>query len=145
MHHGLEIITIREVALTYPAHLPERLKKASSQDDAVAIIRDIIKGRPQEHFIVLHLDVQHQVVSYSIAGIGTADACLVHPREVFGVALRANASSIIVAHNHPSGDPTPSSHDYAVTKRLREVGDILGCSVLDSLVVTADAYRSIVH
>jgi DNA repair protein RadC len=145
MHHNLETITIREVALTYPSHLPERLQKATGQYEAAAIIRDIVAGRPQEHFIVLHLDVRHQVVSYSIAGIGTADACLVHPREVFGVALRANASSIIVAHNHPSGDPTPSAEDRAVTKRLAEVGDILGCRLLDSLVVTADSYRSIMH
>lgn len=144
MHHGLETITIREVALTYP-HRVERLKKASGQDDAAAIVREIVAGRPQEHFIVLHLDAQNQVVSYSVAGIGTVDACLVHPREIFSTALRANASSIIIAHNHPSGDPTPSAEDRAVTKRLTEVGDILGCRVLDSLVVTADSYRSIMH
>ncbi len=80
MHHYLETITIREVALTYPKHL-ERLKKAAGQEDAANIVREIVNGRPQEHFIVLHLDTKHQVVSYSIAGIGTVDTCLVHPRK----------------------------------------------------------------
>jgi DNA repair protein RadC len=145
MHHNLETITIREVALTYPRHLPERLQKATGQYEAAAIVRDIVAGRPQEHFIVLHLDVRHQVVSYSIAGIGTVDSCLIHPREIFGPALKANASNIIIAHNHPSGDPTPSPQDRDVTRRLKEVGELLGCQVLDSLIVTTTKYHSLMH
>jgi DNA repair protein RadC len=145
MHHNLETITIREVALTYPGHLPERLKKANGQEDAAAIVREIVNGRPQEHFIVLHLDTKNQVVSYSIAGIGTVDSCLVHPREVFGVALRANASGIIIAHNHPSGDCTPSPQDREVTRRLKDVGEIIGCQVLDSLIVSQESFYSLLH
>jgi DNA repair protein RadC len=145
MHHGLETITIREVALTYPNHLPERLQKASGQDAAASVVREIVRGRPQEHFVVLHLDAQNQIVSYSIAGIGTVDTCLVHPREVFGPALKANASNIILAHNHPSGDTTPSPQDRDVTRRLKEVGELLGCQVLDSLIVTLDSYQSLMH
>ena len=144
MHHYLETITIREVALTYPKHI-ERLKKVATQDEAVNAVREIVNGRPQEHFIVLHLDTKNQLVSYSIAGIGTVDACMVHPREIFSVALRANASSIIIAHNHPSGDATPSPQDREVTERLRRVGDLLGCQVLDSIVVTDRDHVSLMH
>jgi DNA repair protein RadC len=73
---------------------------------------------------------------------GTLDASLVHPREVYKAAILANAANIIVAHNHPSGDPTPSPQDYAVTERLVRAGEILGIPLLDSLVIGRGVYYS---
>ncbi|TXH16363.1 MAG: DNA repair protein RadC [Hyphomicrobiaceae bacterium] len=144
MHHGLETITIREVALTYPRHV-ERLKRVFCASSAASIVREIVNNRPQEHLVVLHLDIKHHVVSYSIAGIGTVCSCLAHPREVFGPALRANASSIILAHNHPSGCVSPSSNDYTVTQRIKEAGEILGVQLVDSLIVTDTDHYSMMR
>ena len=144
MHHYLESVTIREVALTYPRHL-ERLKMVATQGDAAAIVWDIVAGRPQEHFVVLHLDTKQQVVGFSIAGIGTVDSCVVHPREVFGPALKVNASSIIIAHNHPSGIVEPSPQDIEITNKLRAVGDILGIPVLDSIIVCDGVAKSLMY
>lgn len=144
MHHYLETTTIREVALTYPRHL-ERLKIVSTQGDAAAIVWDIVAGRPQEHFVVLHLDTKQQVVGYSIAGIGTVDACIIHPREVFVPALMNNASSILIAHNHPSGIVEPSPQDIEITRQLRAVGEILGIPVLDSIIVCDGIAKSLMY
>lgn len=90
---------------------------------------------PSEVVAVADLNTKNVVISIRLVTKGTLDASLVHPREVFQGALINNASSIIVAHNHPSGDPTPSREDFAVTNRLEECGKTLGIDVLDHIVV----------
>jgi DNA repair protein RadC len=77
-----------------------------------------------------------QVIALHVVSIGTLNASLVHPREVFKAALLTNAAGLILAHNHPSGDPTPSPDDRALVSRLRQAGDILGVELLDALIVT---------
>tara|TARA_R110002073_G_scaffold101349_2_gene230306 strand:+ start:478 stop:936 length:459 start_codon:yes stop_codon:yes gene_type:complete len=109
---------------------------ASSPQGAAAIARSIIGRRDREHFVVMHLNARHRVVSMEIASVGTLSTSLVHPREVFKAALLANASAIICAHNHPSGDASPSGEDRAVTTRLKKVGELIGVPMLDFLVVT---------
>jgi DNA repair protein RadC len=89
----------------------------------------------QEVFVIATLDTKNQITGIVEITRGTLDASLVHPREVFAPALEAAASSIILAHNHLSGDPTPSKEDRQVTKRLEECGRILGIDVLDHIVV----------
>ncbi len=97
----------------------------------------------QEQFHIVTLDTQHGPIASHLITIGTLDASLVHPREVFRPAIRDAASAILLVHNHPSGDPTPSSEDRAVTRKLRDVGELIGIRVLDHIVVARERGRSI--
>ncbi len=97
----------------------------------------------QEQFHIVTLDTQHGPIASHLITVGTLDASLVHPREVFRPAIRDAASAIILVHNHPSGDPTPSSEDRAVTRKLRDVGELIGIRVLDHIVVARERGRSI--
>ncbi len=97
----------------------------------------------REKFICLHLDIKNKLISYEIVSIGTLNFSVVHPRELFKGALLSNSASIIVCHNHPSGDPGPSSEDIALTKRLKEAGDILGISLLDHLIFGDNSFVSL--
>ena len=116
-------------------------------DDAIkycarTFARLAIDGR-QEQFHIVTLDTQYGPISNHLITIGTLDASLVHPREVFRPAIRDAASAIILVHNHPSGDPTPSKEDRAVTKRLEQVGDLIGIKVLDHIVVAKERCVSV--
>lgn len=96
----------------------------------------------REHFMVLLLDGRHRVMSESQVSQGTLTASLVHPREVFRAAVRAAAAAIVLVHNHPSGDPTPSVEDNEVTRRLVTAGEILGIRILDHVIVAERGYHS---
>jgi DNA repair protein RadC len=98
-------------------------------------IKSKVQGKRRERFIAILLDSKNRVIRTHVVSIGSATASLVHPREVFGPALRANASSIILVHNHPSGDPSPSWEDRSITDRLRQAGELLGIVVLDHVIV----------
>jgi DNA repair protein RadC len=102
-----------------------------------------IRGRKKEHFVVLYLNTRHQVLSRDFVSIGTLNASLVHPREVFEPALRHSAAALVLVHNHPSGDPTPSAEDKELTARLVEAGKLLGIEVLDHVVVSEKAHHSL--
>lgn len=91
--------------------------------------------RDAEEFLVVNLDTQHRPIRIVRVTRGTLNASLVHPREVFRAAIADCAAAIILAHNHPSGDPTPSQDDIATTSRLKQAGDIIGIRVLDHIVV----------
>ena len=133
---------IREVRATYqPTSTP--LFAIKEPDDVANFVRSILPDNSREHFVGLYLDGAHQVTSYSIVSIGTANACMVHPREVFQRAILAGAVSIIIAHNHPSGVLTPSDEDHKVTQRLKDAGEILGIKLLDHLIVTNLAHYSL--
>jgi DNA repair protein RadC len=95
-----------------------------------------IADEDREVFLVLMLNTKNQVVGLHRAHVGSLNASIVHPREVMKCAILNNAASIIVGHNHPSGDPTPSREDIEVTKRLAEAGKIMGIEVLDHVIVT---------
>ena len=86
--------------------------------------------------MALYLDGRHRPIAHQVVSIGTASASLVHPREVFQPAILVGACAVIVAHNHPSGDPTPSAEDREITRRLAQAGALLGVSLLDSVVFT---------
>lgn len=98
----------------------------------------------QESFYAVLVNIRNAIIGEPIeVSRGTLASVEVHPRDVFRTAIRMNAAGIVVAHNHPSGDVTPSSHDYELTKRLRAAGEIIGIPVLDHVVFTASEYRSI--
>jgi DNA repair protein RadC len=101
-----------------------------------------VVGLDRETFHVLVLDGKHRLRRRERISEGTLTTSLVHPREVFGLALREGAAALIVAHNHPSGDPEPSSEDLAVTRRLVSAGRLVGVPLLDHVVVAAGGYVS---
>ena len=101
-----------------------------------------IRSQKREHFVVIYLDTQNHVIEKETISIGTLNASLVHPREVFEPALKLSAASIIVVHNHPSGDTTPSVEDKQVTKRLLEAAQLLGIDFLDHIILSKQGYLS---
>ena len=108
-----------------------------------ALLAGELRGLAQETFHALLLDGKHRLRRRERVSQGTLTSSLVHPREVFGPALREGAAALVVAHNHPSGDPEPSAEDLAVTRRLIEVGRLLGVPLLDHVVLGDGSYVSI--
>jgi len=96
----------------------------------------------REHFIAITLDGSSRVINTHIISIGTLNQSLVHPREVFYPAIKDKAAAIIIAHNHPSGQLSPSQADNRVTTRLKEAGNLIGIEVLDHIILTPDGYYS---
>ncbi|HET9940119.1 MAG TPA: DNA repair protein RadC [Candidatus Eisenbacteria bacterium] len=101
-----------------------------------------IRRSNREHFVGFYLNSRNQVLRREIISIGSLNASIVHPREVFIPALAVSAASLILAHNHPSGDPSPSEEDLAITRRIAESGRLLGIELLDHVVVAREAYTS---
>ena len=115
-------------------------------DDAAAVaafFRPRLALKPQETFWVLFLDSRGHPLGFECVAEGTLTACLIHPREVFAAAIRARAAQVVLVHNHPSGDPSPSEDDRNLTERMTEVGILLGIPVVDHVVVASEGYQSI--
>ena len=106
-----------------------------SPQDAAAYLMPDMTSLNQEHFVVLFLDVKNQIIHKKTIFIGGLNASIVHPREIFREAVKRSAASIICAHNHPSGVPTPSPEDIEVTKRIQEAGYIIGIELLDHVII----------
>ena len=111
-----------------------------SPEDAANIFRVVFETdkMTRENFLVMYLDTKNKVINTSKVFSGTLNSSIVHPREVFQVACLSNAASIIVGHNHPSGDTSPSQEDIQVTRRLQEAGKVLGIEVLDHVILGFD-------
>lgn len=134
------VVLEKEVSMNYPT-LSYAIK---SPDDAATIGREFMRihEQPEEYMYMICMNVKNKVIGVFEISHGTANSSLVSPREVFQKALLANAVSIIVMHNHPSGDPTASREDIEVTKRLVEAGKIIGVEVLDHIII-GDRYSSL--
>lgn len=104
-------------------------------DDAATLLMSDMTALKQEHFVVLYLNVKNQVIHKQTIFMGSLNASIVHPREIFREAVKRSAASIICAHNHPSGNPTPSSEDIDVTKRIQHAGEVLGIELLDHVII----------
>ncbi len=113
-----------------------------SPEKAVEQLTDI-REKKQEYFVCLTLDGANRLIAKRIITIGTLTASLVHPREVFADAITDRAASIIVAHNHPSGNLEPSEADRQITTRLHEAGELLGIKIVDHIIITASGHKSI--
>ncbi|MBI4051930.1 MAG: DNA repair protein RadC [Elusimicrobia bacterium] len=101
-----------------------------------------LRSRKKEHLVALYLTGRHQLIEQEVVSIGTLSSSLVHPREVFAPALEQRAAAVVVAHNHPSGDPSPSREDQEVTARLIKAGRLLGIELLDHIIVADSSYFS---
>lgn len=117
--------------------------KIQNSTDVLPLVADL-RSKKQEHFVVLTLDGANRLIERRTVSIGTLSASLVHPREVFADAIADRAASIIVVHNHPGGSLEPSNADVEVTKRLREVGVLVGIKLLDHIILTPADYVIIV-
>ena len=117
------------------------LPTISNAKDAAAQLTDI-RELKKEHFVVLYLNAKNQLVHKETISMGTLNANLVHPREVFEPALKHSAAQIVAAHNHPSGDPKPSEDDIEITKRLTEAGKMMGVEVTDHVIVSKNGHFS---
>jgi DNA repair protein RadC len=107
----------------------------NSPDVAARIFTDYLGDVDREHFLLMCLNTRNNVIGLNTVSIGSLDSAVVHPREVFKTAVLTNASSVIVCHNHPGGDPSPSPEDRMVTSRLIEAGKILGIDVQDHIIL----------
>jgi DNA repair protein RadC len=113
-----------------------------SPQDARDVILDL-KFFDKEHFVCLFLNTKNSVIGRETISIGTLNSAVVHPREVFKAAIRRGAASVVFAHNHPSGDPTPSQEDIQVTNRLAECGKLIGIDVIDHVIIGGDNWVSL--
>ncbi len=121
------IVSRERAELSSPTDVGEHLRKILNQEDSLS--------REREHFWVITLSTSNKVKFVELVSLGTLNSSLVHPREVFRRAIKFGACSIIVGHNHPSGNCKPSSEDLELTKKLKEVGHIVGIEVLDHVII----------
>lgn len=99
----------------------------------------------KEYFLTLHLDGKNRLVCMDTVSVGSLNQSIVHPRELFKTACLSSSSALLLVHNHPTGDPTPSSEDISITRRLKECGELMGIRVLDHIIVGDDSYTSFVE
>lgn len=117
-------------------------KAISGPEETFQIFKNLFHNSPVELFVVIHLKSNNQISAFETVSKGTLNQSLVHPREVFKSAILRNASSIIIAHNHPSGNLEPSQEDIAITKQLVEAGKIIGIKILDHIIFSTEGYYS---
>lgn len=115
---------------------PEARPQIRGPEDVLGQVRDLVRAR-KEHFVVILLNARHEFQSREVVSIGSLNASIVHPREVFLPAILHTAASVVLVHNHPSGDPEPSEEDLSITRRLVEVGTLVGIEVLDHVIVAS--------
>lgn len=128
---------VREVTINYKSR--RRFdKKIREPADCVDLLVRMLPNNSQEHFMAIYLDGSHSIIGYQVITTGLANMCNVHPREVFQSAIMLGSISIIVAHNHPSGELIPSSEDRKVTQELKAAGKMLGIPVLDHIIVNCE-------
>ncbi|KSU87140.1 DNA repair protein RadC [Priestia veravalensis] len=128
---------VKENSFLYPD------RNVRSPEDAYKLLKQFLVEVDREYFIVVCLDTKNQPTAINVCHIGSLNASIVHPREVLKPAILSNSASIIVAHNHPSNDPTPSREDIEVTKRLVEAGKVVGIELIDHIVICANSYISL--
>jgi DNA repair protein RadC len=114
-----------------------------SPEDAANLVMEDLRYRDKEHFKAILLDTRNRVLALPTISVGSLQQNIVHPREVFKEAIARSAAAIIVLHNHPSGDPSPSPEDGALTRRLADAGDLLGIPLLDHLIIGAGTFISL--
>ena len=119
-------------------------KRYTSPQQVFEMFRDLI-WETKEFFLCIHLDGQNRIVCLDRVSVGSLNQSIVHPREVFSPAVKESAAAVILVHNHPTGDPAPSPEDIAITRRLREAGDIMGIKVLDHIIVGDGEFMSFVE
>jgi DNA repair protein RadC len=132
---GVQIAACVELGKRLGAYTEDSRPMIRTPEDVARLLMPELRDSRKEHFKSLLLDTKNRVLKNVTVSVGTLDASIVHPREVFKDAIAVSAAAMIVAHNHPSGDPTPSNEDRIVTSRLCEAGRVVGIEVLDHVVL----------
>ena len=130
-------ITLVREGRAIPA--PESIQTSES---AARLLQPLFAGLDREQFLICGLDAKHRLIGINLVSTGSLTLAIVHPREVFKPLILMNAGAWLCAHNHPSGDITPSGEDRVLTKRLREAGELFGIPLLDHLILADDRYYS---
>ena len=123
---------VKEKTMTYD------FKTISNPTDAAKVVKAYIGNSDRENFVVICLDTKSNITAIHTVSIGNINSSIVHPREVFKVAILANSAAIIIAHNHPSGEPSPSEEDKKMTERIVNAGEILGIDIFDHIILGDD-------
>jgi DNA repair protein RadC len=128
-------------------YLKDSKLQVNGAEEVAKVFQDILAledkiEQEKEHYYVMHLNIRSQVMMVELVTVGTLSSSLVHPRETFRRAVIAGSSSIIIAHNHPSGDVEPSDEDMKVTRAMFDAGNVLGITMLDHIIFTNDNYFS---
>jgi DNA repair protein RadC len=120
-------------------------KKITSPSDIAEIFIPLLRDQLKEQFVIVCLSSSNKIIKYETISIGSLNASIVHPREVFKVAIDCNSANIILLHNHPSGNVEPSNEDITLTKKLVEAGKLLDIQVYDHLIIAGNKYTSLVE
>lgn len=118
-------------------------RKITSPADAAKIMRDFVGNPDKEILVLLGLNTKNEPTHASIISVGSLNSSIIHPREIFKIAIGSNSHSVIIGHNHPSGNTEPSNEDIEATKRLLNAGTLIGIELLDHIIFTSDSYLSI--
>lgn len=135
----IDVVTIQMVRERKLAYNGTRL---TTPQQAAQAFNELLGNPDREYFVAMMLDGKNRITTIHVVSEGSLNQSIVHPRETFKSAILANAAAVILAHNHPSGDTTPSREDREITRRLREAGEILGIKVLDHVIVDTDSGNS---
>lgn len=138
-----QIAAVFELARKLEIFTDDPKRKIRSANDVYSLLYPRHRELKKEHLTALYLDTKNNIIKEEVISIGSLNANIVHPREVFKSALMESSASVILTHNHPSGDPAPSREDIAVTEKLVEGGKILGISVLDHVIIGDGMYVSL--
>ncbi len=138
---AMQILTISELGKRH-SQAQKPITKITCAEDVFNHFHERLKDKKEEHFYILMLNTQNNIIGEQLISKGILDASIVHPREIFKPAIRNSASKIILVHNHPSGDPTPSAEDEEIAKRLMKAGEELGIKVVDSVIIGAEKWWS---
>ena len=133
-----ETLTVNEVVTEYIGS-----RSRITQSSEVFQLFHFLKDETKEHFLCIHLDGKNRILCIDNVSTGSLNASIVHPRETFKACLLSSAAAVILVHNHPSGDPTPSREDLELTGRLKEAGELLGIRVMDHIIIGDGCYVSL--
>ena len=134
-YRSVKLTLVRESSPPYPP-------KVECGVDVAKFVKGLVDDDPRECFIAIYLDAKHRIIAAHLASIGSIETAPFDPRVVFGPALTLMATSMVIAHNHPSGECKPSAEDVLVTERLRKCSDLLGLRLLDHVVIGTDSFYS---
>ena len=135
---AMQILVMAELGKRIKLSKNENNKRITSAKDVFDLFHERLKD--EKHFIVLHLNTKNNIIGEELISKGTLDAAIIEPREVFKSAIRNSASKIIILHNHPSGDPTPSKADIEITEKLVDAGELMNIMVLDHVIIGREEY-----
>ena len=138
---AMQLLAMVELGKRYDQE-KNSIKKITCAEDVFKLFHRDLKNKKQEHFSILLLNTQNNIIKKEPLTIGILNASVIHPREVFKPAIKSSCNKIILVHNHPSGDPTPSEEDLEITRKMMEVGEKLGINVLDHVIIGKENYWS---